>query len=139
MSENQLDPRQLAAQMELVQRELARLDRRMEALEQALVETQQGLSTVKFLAESTGPQQVLVSLGAGVQAFATVDASSKLISPIGAGYATEAPASDVAAALEKRLQSIQTEFNRAGAEAQRLSQAAAAMNQELSSLSADMV
>jgi prefoldin alpha subunit len=130
----QPDPRQMAAQLEIVQRELNRLDRRMEALEEALVGSQSAVTAVRFLAESSGSQEVLFGLGAGVQAKARLDAATPLLVPIGAGYATEAPAAQVVQVLEKRLAAVQEQFRRTSEEAQRVANAAQALNQELSAL-----
>ena len=124
----------MAAQLEIVQRELSRLDRRMGALEEALVASQQAVASVRFLAESAGSQEVLVGLGAGVQVKAKIDASTPVLVPIGAGYATEAPAADVVKVLEKRLEAVQEQFRRTSEEANRVAQAGQALNQELESM-----
>ncbi len=128
-------PEQLMAQFELVQRQLTRVDRQLQALEQAMMESQQALATVRHLAESSGKQAMLLPIGGGVHVRAMLDAGQTVLLPIGAGYSTEGKAADVAAALEERLKSIQAQFNAASAEAERLTQTAAAINEHLGQLS----
>jgi prefoldin alpha subunit len=134
-AEPDADPRQLMAQLEMVQRQMQRVDRRLSALEQAMAETQQALGAVRHLAESSGVQEVLLPIGAGVSVRARVDASARVVTPIGAGYATEGPAAEVAQALEERSRSIVQGFEQASAEAQELAMAHAALTQQLESIS----
>jgi prefoldin alpha subunit len=129
------DPRQVAAQFELVQRELQRMDRRLGALEQALAEAQQALSTVQALAAASGEQSTLVPLGGGVHVHARLDPKAPVLVPVGAGYFTEGPATEVVAALEERVASITKSFREASEDAERLGQAAAALNDRLASYS----
>ena len=133
--EPEADPRQLMAQLEMVQRQMQRLDRQLAGLEQAMAETQQALGTVRHLAESSGVQEVLLPLGAGVSIRARVDASAPILTPIGAGYATEGPAAQVAQALEERSKSIIQRFEEATAQAQELAVAHAHLTEQLESLS----
>ena len=128
-------PDQLMAQFDLVQRQLARVDRQLQALEQALIEAQQALATVRHLAEAKGASEMLLPIGGGVHVRATIEASKPVLLPIGAGYSTDGDAADVAAALEQRLKSIQSQFMAASEEAQRLTETAAAINEHLGSLS----
>ena len=120
------------AQMDLLQREMARMDRRMAALEQALMEAQQAASTVQALADASGQIEALVPLGGGVHIKARLDASSPVILPIGAEYATEAAPAQVAEALRQRVEALSQQFRQASEEAERVAQAAAALNEELS-------
>ncbi len=129
------DPRQLAAQFDLVQRQLQAVDRRLAQLEQALMEAQQAASAVEALAASTGVQQSLVPLGSGVHLRAAVDPAAPVLLPIGAGYYTEGPAAGVTGALQERIAAITQSFQQANAEAERLAQAASAINDRLNSLS----
>lgn len=129
------DPRQLAAQFDLIQRQLQSVDRRLAQLEQALVEAQQAASTVQALAEATATQEALLPLGSGVHVRATVDPQAPVLLPIGAGYYTEGPANGVTGALQERVASITQAFQQASAEAERLAQTAAAINEHLNSLS----
>ncbi|MEK6985217.1 MAG: prefoldin subunit alpha [Candidatus Thermoplasmatota archaeon] len=128
-------PEQLMAQFDMVQRALARVDRQLAALEQALMESQQALGTVRHLASAAGRQEMLLPIGGGVHVRATVDAGHPVLLPIGASYSTDGAPADVAAALEARLASIQQQFSAASEEASRLSQTAAALNEQLGSLS----
>lgn len=130
------DPRQLAAQFEFLQRQLQGVDRRLAQLEQALVEAQQAASTVQALAESQGAQETLLPIGSGVHLHAKVDPAAPILLPIGAGYFTEGPAKDIVAALGERVESITKSFQETSADAERLAQAAAAINARLESLSA---
>lgn len=127
------DPRQLMAQFDLVQRQLQRIDRQMSGLEQALMEANQALATVKHLSESTGSQEVLLPIGSGVHVRARLDAANPVILPIGAGYSTEGPAASVAAALEERVEAITKQFTAVNQEAERLTHVAAALNEQIES------
>ena len=129
------DPRTLAAQFELVQRQLQSLDRRLAGIEEALVEAQQAATTVKALGDAQGEQDTLLPLGSGVHVRARVDASAPILLPVGAGYFTEGPAAEVATALQQRVEALTRAFQDASAEAERLAQTAAAINDRLSSLS----
>src|SRR5688500_6364378 len=125
------DPRQLAAQFELVQRELARVESRLAALQDAMVETQQARSTVEHLANATAASDVFVPVGAGVHVRAAIRQDVAVLMPLGAGYATEAPPRDVATALDERQNAISAQFKAASEEADRLSAAAAALSDRL--------
>ncbi|MEK6976741.1 MAG: prefoldin subunit alpha [Candidatus Thermoplasmatota archaeon] len=129
------DPRQLAAQFEFLQRQLQGVDRRLAQLEQALVEAQQAASTVQGLAEAAGAQDTLLPIGSGVHVHAKVDPSAPVLLPIGAGYFTEGPAKDIVAALGARVEAITKSFQETSADAERLAQAASAINSRLESLS----
>lgn len=126
------DPRQLAAQFDLVQREMQRVDRRLQALEQALVEAQQATAALRSMAEAQGAQDILLPLGAGIHVAARVDGSQPVLMPLGAGYFTEDKAGDVATALEERVKAIGAQFEEASAQAEQLAQVAAAINERLS-------
>lgn len=131
------DPRQVMAQLDLVQRELSRAERRLATLEQAMVEAQQALGTVRHLAESSGSQQVLlnvlVPLGGGLHVRATVDAAEEVLLPIGAGYSTPGKPAEVAKALEERVSSIGRAYDEAAQRADELANAAGALNEQLPS------
>lgn len=131
------DPQQMAAQFELVQRELQRMDRRLAALEGALVEAQQAAATVKALAEATGSQETLLPIGSGIHLHARVDPKAPVLMPIGAGYFVEDKPAAVATALEERVAAIAKSFQEANADAERLAQAGAAINERLSQYSSD--
>jgi prefoldin alpha subunit len=126
------DPRQLAAQFELVQRELQRMDRRLASLEEALVEAQQAAGALKAMAEADGPQDILLPLGAGIHVPATVDGAAPVLMPLGAGYFTEDKAAEVATALDERVRAIGAQFQEANAQAEQLAQVAAQINERLS-------
>lgn len=128
------DPRQLAAQFDLVQRELQRVDRRLAALEQAMVEAQQAASAVKALSEGSGPLDTLVQLGAGVHVPARIDAGGKVLMPLGAGYYTEDAPAAVADALAARVDAIGRQFQEASEDAERLAQVGASINDRLMQL-----
>ena len=125
------DPRQLAAQFDLVQRELQRVDRRLAALEQALVEAQQAAGTVTALAEAGKEVEALMPVGSGVHLHARVDASRPVLMPLGAGYYTEDKPASVASALAERVDALGRQFQEASQDAERLAQAAAAINERL--------
>jgi prefoldin alpha subunit len=125
------DPRQLMAQFDLVQRELQRAERRLASLEQAMVEAQQALGTVRHLADSTGTQAVLLPIGGGLHVRATVEAEHDVLMPIGAGYATPGKPAEVAKALEERVASINRAYEEAAQRADELANAAAALNEQL--------
>ena len=129
------DPRQLAVQFDILQRQLQATDRRLAQIEQALVEAQQAASAVTALAQATGVQDALLPLGSGVHVHARLDPKSPVLLPVGAGYFTEGPASDVQAALQARVESLTRAFQQATEDAERLAQAAAAINERLNSLS----
>jgi prefoldin alpha subunit len=126
------DPRQLAAQFDLVQREMQRVDRRLQALEQALVEAQQAAAALRSMADAQGAQDILLPLGAGIHVAAKVDGSQPVLMPLGAGYFTEDKAGDVATALDERVKAIGAQFEDASAQAEQLAQVAAAINERLS-------
>lgn len=126
------DPRQLAAQFELVQRELQRVDRRLQALEEALVEAQQAATALRTMAEAQGRQEILLPLGAGVHVAATVDGAAPVLMPLGAGYFTEDKAGDVASALDERVKAISAQFQDASSQAEQLANVAAQINERLS-------
>ncbi len=128
------DPRLLAAQFELVQRELSRVERRLGALQDALAETRQAASTLRSLAEATGLQETLVPVGAGIHVRATLDPAIAVVRPIGAGYATDATVADALAELESRAEAVQRSFQEASADADRLANTAAALNERLQSV-----
>ena len=125
------DPGQLAAQFELVQREMQRVERRLGALEEAMAETQQAAAAVRHLAEAQGAQEILLPLGAGVHVAARIAAGAPILMPLGAGYFTEDTPAPVTAALEQRGQSIAQQFQAASQDAERLAQVAAAINDRL--------
>jgi len=125
------DPRQLAAQFELVQRELQKVDRRLAALEEAMLEAQQAAAAVKHLGEAKAKQDILLPIGAGVHVSAHVDAAPALLMPLGAGYFTQGMPGNVADALDARAQSIARQFQDATQDAERLAQVAAAINERL--------
>ncbi|HEX2066331.1 MAG TPA: prefoldin subunit alpha [Candidatus Thermoplasmatota archaeon] len=125
------DPRQLMAQMDLIQRELQRAERRLAALEQAMVEAQQALGTVRHLAESGGVQQALLPIGGGLHVRAIVDATQDVLLPIGAGYSTPGKPVEVAKALEERVASLGRAYEEAAGRADELANAAAALNEQL--------
>lgn len=127
------DPRQLAAQFDLIQRELQRVDRRLSAIEEALVEAQQAAATVQAMADDGKPMETLVPIGSGVHVPAKIDAGAPVLMPLGAGYYTESKADAVAAALAERVKALGEQFSRASADAEQLAQAAAAINERLSS------
>ena len=129
------DPRQLAAQFDLVQREMQRVDRRLQALEQALVEAQQAAAALRSMADAQGAQDILLPLGAGIHVAARVDGSQPVLMPLGAGYFTEDKAGDVAAALDERVKAIGAQFEDASSQAEQLAQVAAAINGRLSQFS----
>lgn len=129
------DPRQAMAQLDLVQRELQRAERRLAALEQAMLDAQQALGTVRHLAESKGPQAVLLPIGGGLHVHATVDATRDVLMPIGAGYSTPGKAGEVVKALEERVDSISKAYEEAASRADELATAAAALNDQLDSSS----
>lgn len=128
-------PEQLMAQLEVVQRELQRMDRRMAAIEQQMLETQQAVAAVEALGQAGADQEGLVPLGAGVHVRARFDGTAPVLLPIGAGYSTEAPAAEVAKALAARVQAIQQAFESASEEAEQLAHAAGAIQDRLSQLS----
>jgi prefoldin alpha subunit len=130
--EGEDDPRQLAAQFDLVQRELQKVDRRLQAIEEALVEAQQAASTVAAFAEAGGkPLDTLVPLGSGVHVAAKVEPDAAVLMPLGAGYFTEGKPADVAAALGERVTGLTQQFQQASSDAERLAQVAAAINERL--------
>lgn len=129
------DPRQLAVQFDILQRQLQAVDRRLTQLEQALVEAQQAASAVAALAEAKGPQESLIPIGSGVHLKATLDPATPVLLPVGAGYFTEGPAADVVSALQERVTAITRSFQQASEDAERMAQAAAAINQRIESLS----
>lgn len=139
MADDRTDPQQLAAQLQLLQRELGRLDRRLSALESTMMDVTRAAAAVQYLAEMDGPASLYVDVGGGVQAAVQVDPKAPLLMSLGAGYHTAKAPADVHAELTKRSQTIQEEFQRVSAEAQRVSQAASALNEHISSLPADMV
>jgi prefoldin alpha subunit len=126
------DPRQLAAQFDLVQRELQRVDRRLQALEEALVEAQQAAAALRSMAEAKGEQDILLPLGAGVHIAARVDGAQPVLMPLGAGYFTEDKAAGVADALDERVKAIGAQFQDASSQAEQLAQVAAQINERLS-------
>ncbi|MEA3204285.1 MAG: hypothetical protein QOI63_1965 [Thermoplasmata archaeon] len=132
MAAEAADPRQLMAQFDLVQRELQRAERRLATLEQAMMEAQQALGTVRHLAESGGAQSVLLPLGGGLHVRATVDADQDVLLPIGAGYSTPGKPAEVAKALEERVAAIGKAYDEAAGHADELANAAAALNEQLS-------
>jgi prefoldin alpha subunit len=124
-------PQQLAAQLGLLQREMERLERRLAALEQALMEAQQAAATLQELAGGARDVEALVPLGGGVHVKARIDAGAPVLLPLGAGYSTEATAQQVAEALRSRVESLTQQYRRANEEAERVAQAAAAINERL--------
>lgn len=137
-----IDPRQLMAQREIVQRELDRMERRMAAIEEAMLDAQRAAATVRGLQEAgqqpgrPATHDVFLPVGSGVHVEARVDVNAKVLLPIGAGYLTEGTPEDVLAALEKRIEAINRSFEQAAAEAEQLASAAAAMDERLGQMSA---
>ena len=128
------DPRRLAAQFELVQRELARAERRLAALQDALIEAQQAIATLDAVAATPGSIEALVPIGAGVHVRAAVDPHALVLRPLGAGYATESSAAEAQRSLAARSEAVQRSFQEASEEADRLANTAAALNERLSAL-----
>lgn len=129
------DPRQLAVQYDILQRQLQSVDRRLAQIEQALVEAQQAATTISSLAEANGIQESLIPVGAGVHVHARVDPSAPILLPVGAGYFTQGPAASVTEALRARVESLTRTFQETSSDAERLAQAAAAINERLNSIS----
>lgn len=124
------------AHLGLLQREMERMDRRMAALEGSLVEAQAAAATVQALAESKGAVEALVPLGGGVHVRARLDAEAHVLLPVGAGYLTESSPAQVAEALRARVEALTKQFRQASEEAERVAQAAQAVNAELGQMSA---
>lgn len=125
------DPRQLMAQREILQRELSRMERRMAAIEEAMVEAQRAIATVRGLADASATD-LLVPVGAGVHIKAQAIPGAAVLLPIGAGLLTEGKPDDVVAALEQRVKGINQSFDEASEEAEQLANAAAAIDERLS-------
>jgi prefoldin alpha subunit len=119
------------AQLDMVQRELTRSERRLASLEQAMMEAQQALGTVRHLADSTGTQTVLLPIGGGLHVHAKLEAAQDVLMPIGAGYSTTGKPAEVAKALEERIAAISKAYDEAAARADELANAAAALNDQL--------
>lgn len=130
---------ELASRYEVLQRELARLDQRLGALEEGVVEARRAESTLRGLLEREGEQEVLVPIGGGVYLRARVDPSAPLIRPVGAGYATEGGLADAAARMQERAADAQKQYDAARQEAQRVAQAAQETADRLQAHSAGMV
>lgn len=136
-----VDPRQLMAQREIVQRELDRMERRMAAIEEAMLDAQRAAATVRGLQEAgqqpgrPATHDVFLPVGSGVHVEARVDVNAKVLLPIGAGYLTEGLPDEVLAALEKRIEAITRSFEQAASEAEQLANAAAAMDERLGQMS----
>lgn len=140
MANDEADPRVLAAQLQLVQRELARTQERLDAIEAALVEANQAAATLRALAEgATTPEgrEILVPLGAGVHIHAQLLPGRQPIVPVGAGYAIEASPQAATATLERRIQDITESFNRAAQRAEELAQAGGQLNAMLAQFEDD--
>lgn len=127
-------PEQLMAHLDLLQREMERMERRLAALEQAVMEAQQAAATVQELAQSKGTIEALVPLGGGVHVQARLEAGAPVLLPIGAGYFTESSAAQVGEALRQRVEALTQQFRQANEEAGRVAQAAQAVNAELGAL-----
>lgn len=117
------DPRQLAAQLELVQRELARTQARLDSIEAAMVEANQAAATLRALADESSTGDLLVPVGAGVHVHARLVKGQPPVVPVGAGYAIEASPQAALATLERRIQDITETFNQAAERAEQLAQA----------------
>jgi len=128
------DPQQMIAQLELVQREIQRAERRLEALEQVVADAQQAASTLKALAGAKGEHEVLLPIGGGVHLRARLDPKQPAVVPVGAGYATDGVLEAAAAALEKRVEAASRSFQAAVQDMERLSQVAGTLNQRLEEL-----
>jgi len=113
---------------------MARLDRRMATLEGALMEAQQAAATVQELGEAKGPLEAMVPLGGGVHVRARIDPQTPVLLPVGAGYSTEAAAAQVADALRARVDALAAQLRDTGEEANRVANAAAALNEQLQAL-----
>ncbi len=124
------DPRQLMAQRDIVQRELQRMERRMAAIEEAMMEAQRAIATVRGLAETAG-EELLVPVGAGVHIKARTNRGAAVLLPLGAGYLTEGKPDEVVAALEERVKGINASFDQASEQAEQLANAAAAIDEKL--------
>jgi prefoldin alpha subunit len=130
------DPRQLAAQLELVQRELARTQARLESIESAMIEANQAAATLRALADAAkdapaGGMEVLVPVGAGVHLHARLVKDARPVVPVGAGYAIEASPEAALATVERRIQDITETFNQVAGRAEQLGQAGAQLNMML--------
>jgi len=126
------DPRQLMAQREIVQRELQRMERRMAAIEEAMMEAQRALATVRGLSEAgPGEQELFVPIGAGVHVAARAPGNATILLPLGAGYLTQGKPEQVIAALEDRVKGINRSFDEASEQAEQLANAAAALDEQL--------
>jgi len=132
--EDRDDPRMLASQFELVQRELRRVQDQLADLQDALAQTQQAASTVRSLADAKGVQDTFIPIGAGVHLRARIDPSEPALVPLGAGYASEDSLSGVAELLDKRVAQLSGSFQQLSQEAERLARTAGAINDRLLSL-----
>ncbi|MHB8633407.1 MAG: prefoldin subunit alpha [Thermoplasmatota archaeon] len=126
------DPRQLAAQLQFVQRELSRAQEQLDAIQGALVEANQAAATLKSLGEAA-KGEILVPIGAGVHLHATLTDASPVF-PVGAGYAIEASPEAALATLQRRIQDITESFNRTAERAEELAGAGAQIDSLLSRL-----
>ncbi|HLF16642.1 MAG TPA: prefoldin subunit alpha [Candidatus Thermoplasmatota archaeon] len=134
------DPRRLVAEFELVQREMGRVERRLEALEEAVMEANQAAATLRALAGAKKPAEALVPVGAGIHVRARLDSSAPVVRPVGAGTSVDGPLADAQAQLEARVEALTRSFQEASEHAQRLAQAAAELQGRLASHpEADMV
>ncbi|MES2153798.1 MAG: prefoldin subunit alpha [bacterium] len=126
------DPRQLLAQRDIVQVELQRMERRMAAIEEAMMEAQRAIATVRGLAEAGGgTHDLLVPVGAGVHVKAQAKGGATILLPLGAGLLTEGKPEDVIAALEERVKGINRSFDEASEQAEQLTNAAAVIEEKL--------
>ena len=128
-SNNMEEPRRLAAQMEMLQRQLQGTERRLGAIEANIIELQQAAQTLRLLPEVEA--KILVPLGGGVHLRATVSPADPLIRPVGGNTSVEGSRNDALATVEGRVAQLTESYQATSGAADRLATAIQEINQQL--------
>lgn len=125
------DGQQLIAQYEATQAQLQQVDARLGRLEEMLMEQRRAAETLEALG---GEQEALVPIGAGLHVRARVVGDAPIVTPLGAGYATDLDLDGAQVALQKRVAETQGALETAGQQADRLAQTLQSLGMRLQSM-----
>lgn len=127
------DAQQVIARYEAAQAQLQQIDQRLQRLEEVLMEQRRASDTLDALG---GDQEALVPIGAGLHVRARVVGDAPVVSPVGAGYATDHSAADARADLQKRMEETQAAMETASQQADQLARSLQSLGMKLQSMQA---
>lgn len=125
------ESQQAIAQYEAAQAQLQAIDGHLARLEEMLQEQQRAASTLTSLDDD---QEALVPVGAGLHVRARIIGDAPVVTPVGAGYATDLDLDGARAALERRIEETRQAMSEANAKADEVARTLQALGQRLQSM-----